>query len=341
MNRANSKAFQAYAGARHRARLLDVVTAVLVVAGGARAQSENPYEYDVSAFMRVPPELLRFEQVQKIPVDISEPAAIAVDGNDDILVAGDEALAALDAEGKERLRFPLDGAAHALAVAESGDILVGAVDHIDVYAPTGGLRESWVSLGEKALITSVAVGGGRVYIADAGTRVVWRFDAGGRLLGMIGASESGGANKHFVIPSPYFDVVATSEGGAWIVNPGEHLLEHYNADGTLVSSWGKTAMTVEGFCGCCNPVHIARMPDGSFVTSEKGIPRIKIHDANGVLTDVVAAPSLLAEGGPVPDPNLSCSVEGAGLDLAVTPDSRVLALDRHAGVIRVFRRKSP
>jgi len=35
--------------------------------------------------------------------------------------------------------------------------------------------------------------------------------------------------------------------------------------------WGKRS-GIADFFGCCNPAHLALLPDGRFVTSGKGIP---------------------------------------------------------------------
>ena len=80
---------------------------------------------------------------------------------------------------------------------------------------------------------------------------------------------------------------------------------------------------IDGFQGCCNPVRIAVMEDGSFVTSEKGVVRIKIYDQSGTLRSVVAAPDLFKEEGKAPD----VCVDSAGV---------VYALDMDRNVIRIF-----
>ena len=63
------------------------------------------------------------------------------------------------------------------------------------------------------------------------------------------------------------------------MNPGRHKIEAYTFDGELETSWGTPATTIGGFSGCCNPTHIAMLPDGSFVTSEKGLARVKVYDS--------------------------------------------------------------
>ena len=68
------------------------------------------------------------------------------------------------------------------------------------------------------------------------------------------------------------------------------------------------------------------LPDGAFVTSEKGVPRIKVHDGRGeFVTAVVAAE------------NLSTDIEPC--DVAADGRGRILALDPGAGLVRIFEKK--
>lgn len=289
-------------------------------AGGAA----NPFPYDISEFRKVPPELLRYREETNFAVSIASPTALAVDTGNRIYVAGATAVAVFDRPGEPSLLFSLDHPARCMAATASGDLLVGAADHIDVYSPTGGLRSSWISLGERAIISSVAARGDHVYIADCGTHAVWHFDSSGRLLGNLGAS---GDSKHFIIPSPMFDVAIAPDDTVWIVNPGKCLIERYSRELRFIGQWGRSSMQIDGFCGCCNPSHVAVLADGRVVTSEKGIPRVKVYTAGGVLGAVVAAPALFAQGsGP--------------LDLAVDSAGRVLVLDPQPTRVRIFVERS-
>lgn len=65
------------------------------------------------------------------------------------------------------------------------------------------------------------------------------------------------------------------------------------------------------------------MDDGSFITSEKGMVRIKIYDQSGQLKSVVAPPDLFVEEGKAPD-------------VCVDEKGVVYALDFDKDVVRVF-----
>jgi hypothetical protein len=68
------------------------------------------------------------------------------------------------------------------------------------------------------------------------------------------------------------------------------------------------------------------LPDGSFVTSEKGIARVKIIKPTGEFLCVVAGPEQFDEG-------------TVGLDLAVDSQERILVLDPHRKMVRIFTKK--
>lgn len=85
-------------------------------------------------------------------------------------------------------------------------------------------------------------------------------------------------------------------------------------------------MQMDGFSGCCNPSNIAILSDGSFVTSEKGIERVKIHDVTGEFNCLVAGPDKFQEG-------------TVGLDISIDQHDRIYILDPKNGLIRVFERR--
>ena len=85
-------------------------------------------------------------------------------------------------------------------------------------------------------------------------------------------------------------------------------------------------MRIDGFSGCCNPSHIALLADGAFVTAEKGLPRVKIHNIDGSLRCVVATPDQFEEG-------------VTGLDVAVDAEGRIHVLDPSRNVVRRFEEK--
>jgi hypothetical protein len=174
----------------------------------------------------------------------------------------------------------LEGEATSIACDGDGTLFIGMTDHVEVYDGEGEQKDIWVSLGDNAFISSVAVSMNTVYLADAGNRLVMAFSKRGQLQTIIGTHDRNRGSSGFVIPSPYFDVAVGRDQSLWAGNTGLKKLENFTPEGTLLKAWGTSSNSAEGFCGCCNPSHFALLPDGSFVTSEKGIPRVKLYDPN-------------------------------------------------------------
>ena len=138
------------------------------------------------------------------------------------------------------------------------------------------------------------------------------------------------------MPSPFFDVEVAADGLLRVTNPGRHCVEAYTFDGDLEFSWGKGGAAIESFCGCCNPINLALLRDGRVVTFEKGIPRVKIYNAQGAFELVVSGAETFAENAKICGPN-DCTL--GGLDGVVDSRGRVFILDLVAANIRVMQPK--
>lgn len=287
---------------------------------------QNPYEYDLTEFQKVDENQVCFEESGQLDPDMEKIKGVAVDAKDRIYIAGHQAVVVFDRDGEKVQRFETGGDANCIAVGHQGEIYLGMTDHIEVMDFSGNLLMKWEKPGSKALITSIALDDTIVYVADAGNRVVHQYSSSGDHLMEIGRRNKQTGEQGFIIPSPYFDILVGREDELWVVNPGMHALQSYNQKGEPVSSWNRTSMQLDGFSGCCNPSHIAMLSNGSFVTSEKGIERVKIHLPSGEYDCVVAAPEKFEPG-------------TVGLDLAVDSEDRILVLDPKKKMVRVFKAK--
>ena len=88
--------------------------------------------------------------------------------------------------------------------------------------------------------------------------------------------------------------------------------------------FGVAGTAPEAFCGCCNPAHIAAIPQG-FVTAEKGINRIKILDRDGNFVEFVSSSNDFVESQP--------------LDLASSDGKKIYAANKADNNIYLFIRK--
>jgi hypothetical protein len=236
-------------------------------------------------------------------------------------------------DGKQVAEIALGGEPRCVAVAEDGSLYVGLRDHLEVFDPKGQRRATWPSPGQKAYFTGVAVGQADVFVADAGNRVVLRYDRSGTLKGRIGEKNKARNLPGFIIPSPFFDVEIARDGLLRVTNPGRHRVEAYTFDGDLESAWGKPGAGIEKFCGCCNPVNLALLADGRVVTFEKGIPRVKVYAADGTFESVVAGAESFGENAKVCGPN-DCTL--GGLDGVADASGRIYILDLVASEVRVM-----
>jgi hypothetical protein len=300
----------------------------------------DQFTYDISGLAKVDPALINYHQVTTIGTSLAKVSAVDIDEEDNIYVAGVNGIEIYDNKGNKARRLEINGTPGCIKVIDDGSLYLGMDDHIEVYdSADGALKAKWQPFSKKSILTSVDVYEDNVFAADAGNRVVLRYDRQGNLLNKIGLKDPNNNIPGFVIPSPYFDLKVGSDGLLRVVNPGMHRIEAYTFDGFLELWWGKFSMSIEGFCGCCNPANFAFLSDGSFVTSEKGLFRVKIYDPDGIFISVVAGPEQLMG---LAINNIGANAADAdigGCDIAVDSKDNVYVLDCSAGSVRLFSRK--
>lgn len=283
----------------------------LIVGGGIylgqsrRAELGESFSYSMDEYRQVDPALIHYTEVDSIFPNLGNLSALTIAPDGQMVVGGEKGITG----------FPGSGKPTCLAVDEEGTVYAGMQNHAEIF-PKIGKKAAWPSPGPKAYLTSIAVDDDFVFVADAGSRCIWRYPKeGGEPLKIE-------SERKFYIPSPFFDLDIGTDGSLWVVNPGYHAFENLRRDGTPISSWEKSSFHIKGFSGCCNPANFALMPDGSFVTAEKGLVRVKIHNLDGSLRCVVAAPD---------------QFDGTIKDIAVDDSGRIYVLtdDR----VRVFEEK--
>lgn len=301
----------------------------------------DEYTFDIEHLAKVDPNLIIYEESEpQINTSLQNSKAIAVDSAGTIYVAGDSLIRIISNVAALPRTIKLNGKPTSLAVAEDGKIYVCLGDHVEIYDGAGEKLGGWTGLGEKALLNSIAVYEDNVFVADAGNRIVIRYDRDGKIVNRIGEKDAERNIPGFIIPSPYFDLAVGRDGLLRVVNPGRHRIEAYTFDGDLEVYWGHFSNTdVKGFCGCCNPVNFAILEDESFVTCEKGLTRVKIYDPDGAFVGIAAGTEQLVAGGAAQICELPVNCQTGGFDVAVDKDGRILVLDTARNVIRTFTRK--
>lgn len=314
--------------------------ASLVALGGAMSLTADRLfaDYDLDKLSAVDPALIKYREVGIIKPKLSSLRAVAVGPDDRIYLAADRGIQMFGKDAAFASELKLNGSPQCLTVTEDGTVYVGMRDRVAVYDSNGQRKADWAKLGQRAVLTSIAVSENDVFVADAGNRAVLRYDTSGKLIRRIGERDKSRNIPGFVVPSPYFDLEVSPDGLLRVANPGEHRVEAYTFDGDYEFAWGKPSLAIDGFCGCCNPVNFAMLPDGGFVTCEKGLPRIKVYNADGSFESVVAGPKDFVENAKSCVLGDFTNCQTGGMDIAVDSKGRVMVMDPVAKVVRIFQR---
>ncbi len=305
--------------------LIAIVVEVLVVNYRSTKidnREKNPYKYDIEEYKIVDSSLIHYREKKQIKIDSENLHAIAYK-NDFIYLLHDSVLKIIDANGHLKSKFNLGDKPQSITISDDENIIIAFKNYIKIYSPGFSLKFESSKENNKAVFTSIANFKNKIFVADAGNRRVIIYNRKAIKQNEFEGKSNVDSKHGFIIPSPYFDLAINSDNELWLVNPGKHQFENYSFNGDLIRFWEKTSMTIQGFSGCCNPAHFCFLPNGDFVTSEKGMVRIKVHFPSGELKSVVAAPSSFTSGKHAPD--ICCDKKG-----------NIFALDYDISAIRIF-----
>jgi hypothetical protein len=319
------------------AAIVGLTAAAAKNAPAAQADSSNPFAYDLSRLQKTDPALLAYEEAARWRAPRKEVKRIALGPDDRVYLCAGNYVSVLSREGEAILELALSGPA-SCATAKGETIFAAARDHLEIFNSKGELRAKWDSPGKKCWLTGLAVTENDVFVADSGNRVVCRFDRSGKLLRRIGEKNAERNVPGFIVPSPYLAVEPHRDGLLRVNNIGRHQVEAYTFDGDFEGAWGKPSGSIDGFCGCCNPVALAILPDGRIVTGEKGLPRVKVYSAGGDFESVVAGVESFPENAKACTDLNDCM--NGGLDVAVDSQGQVYIVDFVTSDVRVMKRKS-
>lgn len=279
-------------------------------ARAAGAGAPNPFAYSVGEFESTNPALLKYREIRRFEVPGKEAPRQALQPGADaatdervagvevrrltllpggnLLVAAGQSFLELSPEGTLVREIAVNGLARCAAAAKDGTLYLGVRDHVEIFSARGGRTASWETPAKRSWISGLAVGEDEVFAADSGARLIWRYDRSGKVVGRVGERDKDREIPGIVLPSPYLDVELAGDGLLRVNNPGRHRVEFYTTDGRLEFAWGQPGMAIESFSGCCNPINLALLGDGTVVTCEKGLPRVKLHGTHGEFEGVVA-----------------------------------------------------
>lgn len=286
----------------------------------------NKFEYSLEEFKNVPDELILYKETRNFKIGFDSPKGLTIEKNM-IYLVGDQKLRIISSSGKLLNELNFGEEPHTVELA-GNTIYVAFEKKIKVFNKDFQQIDEWNLSGENTRITALTANEKEIFVADAGTRRVMRFSLNGELQNEFEGKAGEDVLHGFIIPSGCFDLDINDWGDLWVVNPGLHSLENYSAEGRLREHWRASGNEIGKFSGCCNPAHFCFLPDGSFVTSEKGLVRVKVYKPSGEFLGVVAPPGKFDD-----------KPEGQAPDVAVDSSGKIYALDFDRKVLRVFERK--
>ena len=315
--------------------MLIVVSLFNMGSGFSGVKLGGSYQYDtdkIASIIDVEPD---YTEGVGFGIDVENAKAIDIDDAGNIYVMSADKLVRYSADGEKQIEIGFDGRGLAFAVGFDGEMIVCLEGVVQIYSASCEEIGEFSFDTEGSLVTAVAVDIDSIYLADAGRRVIDRYSKSGELLKEISEIDT---SKSFVIPSPYFDIKMAKDGLLRVVNPGRHRIEAYSKRGYMEFFWGDAATAVKGFCGCCNPSYIYISDDGNFITSEKGIARVKVYDEDGKYVGLVAGVKELTGKGVEALGQRAGDMAEGPYDIAANDVDRIYILDAGKKMVRVFVR---
>jgi hypothetical protein len=286
---------------------------------------KNPYAFDLREFEYVDPSWIKYIESKRIMLNHQGP--IAIDYHAGKLALGfKDQIQVIDTSGREIFKKSIKNPSTAIFVSPNNQIYLACKTYIEIYDMKGVLVKSLAEIDTGAFITSITMKDNRIIVANAGGPEIILYKLDGNLESRFDGSRQESNEFGFVVPSPYFDVDIDPEGELWIANTGLQKIQNYTMDGKLRAFWGSNGYELQDFTGCCNPAQIIILSDGSFVTCEKGLVRIKVYKSSGELEAFVAPPKSFAN-------------KSNPLDLTSDERDNIYALDITQGMIRKFERR--
>lgn len=283
---------------------------------------QNPYALKIDSLGEIPTDKYCQTTYRFIQLEGKKSAAIAIDQHNNMYVAVDNKIYCMNDVGE--IRSVIQTKSEATALTCTGDSIIAAfTNEISIFNPLGTVIAHWKLSNPKSYISSLTTLENKIYAADAQFAQVYGFSKNGKLHETIGQRADKKELSFFAVPSFYFDVATGNDNTLWVANTGRHKLVQFDNEKEIKSSWGFSSSALEGFCGCCNPSNFAIMSDGSFVTSEKGLVRIKKHNQNGNFQCAIAGPERFMEN-------------AKGLDIAIDSEDKIFVLEPDAMKIHIF-----
>ena len=248
-------------------------------------------------------------------------ADISVGPDDTLYCLGDDEIRIFDSEGNLLRSWNVKPKAACLEVGPDGQVYVGSLGRVDIYTPYGE-HAGGIDIGNAqrpAAVTAIKIRENEILAADATAKIIHRYDAAGKQIGVIGDKNKTGS---FMLPNGWLDFDIDSMGIIQATDTGRHRVTGWLLHGEPIGAFGKFGMqNPSDFVGCCNPVNLAVTPDDNIVTAEKMIARVKVFDPDGTLIAFIGPENFDQQCR-----NIHLEVDSRGRIIAADPVRRVIKI---------------
>jgi len=283
---------------------------------------ENFFGYDLEKYKEIDSTLILYKELTPLYHPLTKAQGITFNDAGDILLCGEEQWGFKKSGTANWNLFPSIPNSNCICTINE-KVFIAGINKFAIYDYQGNNIEIISLKSDSAFITSIAHSGEYLYLADAANRLVYVIDSTFNIVKEL---------TSFIIPSMCFDLALDASGELWVVNPGKHLIQNFTSDFRILTSWGKPGIGNDAFAGCCNPAQFTITKDGSFITYEKGLNRIKILNRGGFFQSYVAGAKQL-------ELKTNLDVNNIVSDIAVNNNDQIFVVDKFNPGIRVFIKK--
>ena len=141
----------------------------------------NQYELEVDQYKEVDPELISHREAKNFDLGLLLASDMSLYKRN-LYISGNSSLVVIPLDGQAATMHEILPRATCLEVDEK-HIFVGFESHVAKYSHEGELLQEWADLGERTVITNLALMEDKVFVADAGNRRIVIFNHQGEQLG--------------------------------------------------------------------------------------------------------------------------------------------------------------
>ena len=228
---------------------------------------ENPYEFDVSGFLKVDPSDMISNEYMTLQLPEGKYRGVAYHNNL-IYVVADNRLMTVDGNGTITMEVGLEGSPTAVAVGKN--IWIAFTDYVTKYDFSGNRIGSWEGYGSRSYITSMVAYNDYLYVADAAQGDLRSVAPIGSLIRRIGRQDAATEFMGFGGSQPPYGCRYHGNGYFLGINPGRHGFGQFHADGTYLRRGQNASRQTSRLCRLLQTFRLfALLSDESFVTRRK------------------------------------------------------------------------